>query len=152
MKPAIVLGIRGASRAYVRPTTTKVHVQRARAFIGSNGESAILISNSELVTGFLLVRSRIVGRVNDLSRNSMVGARHAVRCGGGAATKVAMRRELVWVEQQRFQGFGCSECGWRFKPAGRPPGMSLDEVMNNFELQRDQEFASHVCADHTKSP
>ena len=28
-----------------------------------NGESAILISNSELVTGFLLVRSRIVGRV-----------------------------------------------------------------------------------------
>jgi len=29
--------------------------------------------------------------------------------------------------------------------------MSLDEVMNNFELQRDKEFASHVCADHTKS-
>jgi len=55
-----------------------------------------------------------------------------------------MSRILVWVEQQRFQGFGCSECGWRFKPAGRPPGMSLDEVMNNFELQRDKEFASHV--------
>ena len=47
-----------------------------------------------------------------------------------------MSRNLVWFEQQRFQGFGCSECGWRFKPAGRPPGMSLDEVMNNFELQR----------------
>ena len=30
--------------------------------------------------------------------------------------------------------------------------MSLDEVMNNFELQRDKEFASHVCADHTKTP
>jgi hypothetical protein len=70
---------------------------------------------------------------------------------GGAATKVAMSRNLVWVEQQRFQGFGCSECGWRFKPAGRPPRMSLDEVMNNFELQRDKEFASHVCADDTKS-
>jgi hypothetical protein len=71
---------------------------------------------------------------------------------GDAATKGAMRRKLVWVERQRFQGFGCSECGWRFKPSGRLPGMSLDEVMNNFELQRDKDFASHVCADHTKSP
>jgi len=62
-----------------------------------------------------------------------------------------MRRKLVWVEQQRFHGFGCSECLWRFKPAGRPPGMSLDEVMNNFELHRDKEFASHVCSDYTKS-
>ena len=62
-----------------------------------------------------------------------------------------MRRKLVWIEQQRFQGFVCSECGWRFNPAGRPPGVSLDEVMNNFELQRDKEFASHVCADNTKS-
>ena len=63
-----------------------------------------------------------------------------------------MSRKLVWIDQERFRGFGCSECGWRFKPAGRPPGMSLDEVMNNFELQRDKEFASHVCADHTKTP
>jgi len=59
-----------------------------------------------------------------------------------------MSRKLVWIDQERFRGFGCSECGWRFKPAGRPPGTSLDEVMNNFELQRDKEFKSHVCADH----
>jgi hypothetical protein len=70
---------------------------------------------------------------------------------GARSDEGTMRRRLVWVEQQRFQGFGCSECGWRFKPAGRPPGMSLDEVMNNFELLRDKEFDSHVCADHTKS-
>ncbi len=61
-----------------------------------------------------------------------------------------MRRKLIWIEQERFQGFACSECGWRFKPSGRPPGTSLDEVMSNFELQRDKEFTSHVCADHSK--
>jgi len=62
-----------------------------------------------------------------------------------------MRRKLVWIEQQRFRGFGCSECGWRFQPSGRPDGASFDEMMRNFELQRDKEFTSHVCADHPKS-
>ncbi len=61
-----------------------------------------------------------------------------------------MSRKLIWIEQERFQGFACSECGWRFKPSGRPPGKSFDEVMSNFELQRDKEFTSHVCADHSK--
>src|ERR1700716_3245392 len=49
-----------------------------------------------------------------------------------------MSRKLVWIEQQRFQGFTCSECGWRFKPSGRPPGTSFDELMSNFELQQRQ--------------
>jgi hypothetical protein len=62
-----------------------------------------------------------------------------------------MSRELVWIEQQRFVGFGCSECGWRFKPTGRPTGASFDEMMRNFELQRDKEFTSHVCGEHSKS-
>jgi hypothetical protein len=62
-----------------------------------------------------------------------------------------MSRKLVWIEQQRFRGFGCSECGWRFEPSGAPKGTSFDEMMHNFELQRDQEFASHVCADFPKS-
>ena len=59
-----------------------------------------------------------------------------------------MNRKLVWVEQQRFRGFACSECGWRFSPSGAPTGTSFDEMMRAFELRRDQEFASHVCADH----
>jgi hypothetical protein len=59
-------------------------------------------------------------------------------------------RELVWIEQERFHGFGCSECGWRFKPSNVATGASLDEMMRNFELQRDNEFASHNCADHSK--
>jgi hypothetical protein len=68
----------------------------------------------------------------------------------GTATEVAMSRTLVWIEQQRFRGFGCSECGWRFNPSGAPTGTSFDEMMRNFELQRDKEFTSHVCADHSK--
>jgi hypothetical protein len=58
---------------------------------------------------------------------------------------------LVWIEQQHFRGFGCSECGWRFEPSGAPTGTSFDEMMRNFELQRDREFSSHVCADHPRN-
>ena len=51
-----------------------------------------------------------------------------------------MSRKLVWIELKRFRGFGCSECGWRFKSAGAPEGKSFDDMMRNFELQRDKEF------------
>jgi len=54
------------------------------------------------------------------------------------ATRAVMSRKLVWIEQQRFRGFGCSECAWVFNPTSAP----------NFELQRDKEFSLHVCADH----
>jgi hypothetical protein len=64
------------------------------------------------------------------------------------ATEAALSRKLIWIELKRFRGFGCSECGWRFKPSGDPEGESFDEMMRNFELQRDKEFKSHVCADH----
>ena len=64
------------------------------------------------------------------------------------ATEAAMSRKLVWIELKSFRGFSCSECGWRFKPSGAPEGKSFDEMMRNFELQRDKEFKSHVCADH----
>jgi hypothetical protein len=62
----------------------------------------------------------------------------------------AMSRKLVWIEQPRFRGYGCSECGWRFKTSGMPTGRSFDEMMRNFESQRDKEFTSHACADHPK--
>jgi hypothetical protein len=61
-----------------------------------------------------------------------------------------MSRKLVWIEQQRFRGFGCSECSWRFKPTETLTGTSFNEMMRNFELQRNKEFTSHVCADHAK--
>jgi hypothetical protein len=62
-----------------------------------------------------------------------------------------MTRKLVWVEQQRFRGWGCAECAWVFNPSGAPTGKSLDEAKRNFELQRDKEFTLHVCADHPKT-
>jgi hypothetical protein len=69
---------------------------------------------------------------------------------GIAATGAAMSRQLTWIKQERFRGFGCSECGWRFKPFDAPAGKSFDEMMHNFELQRDKEFTLHVCANHAK--
>jgi len=68
-----------------------------------------------------------------------------------AAYVAAPQRCLNWIEQQRFRGFGCSECGWRFKPSGPLTGTSFDEMMRNFELQRDKEFTLHVCADHPRA-
>jgi hypothetical protein len=43
----------------------------------------------------------------------------------------------------------CSECAWAFNPTDPLTGKSLGEVMQNFEEQRDNQFASHVCAEHT---
>jgi|HubBroStandDraft_2_1064218.scaffolds.fasta_scaffold00480_10 hypothetical protein len=63
----------------------------------------------------------------------------------------AMNRKLVWIEQQRFRGFGCSECRWRFKRSGTPKGGNFNEMMRNFEAQRDKEFTSHVCGDHPRT-
>jgi len=61
-----------------------------------------------------------------------------------------MKRMLVWIEHQGFGGFGCTECSWRFEPSNEPVGKSFDEMKQNFESQRDKEFASHLCADHPK--
>jgi hypothetical protein len=61
-----------------------------------------------------------------------------------------MRRKLVWVEEQRSLGWGCSECAWMFNPSGSPIGKSLDDMMQNYERQRDKDFAAHVCADHPR--
>jgi hypothetical protein len=44
--------------------------------------------------------------------------------------------------RKTFSGFGCSECAWVFSPSGLPTGNSFDEMMRNFELQRDREFTS----------
>jgi len=66
-----------------------------------------------------------------------------------------MRRKLVWAERPTFQGWGCSECAWVYNPLWPLVGKSIDEMKTNFGLQRDKEFASHVCAEHpraTKKP
>jgi hypothetical protein len=60
-------------------------------------------------------------------------------------------RKLVWIENQKLQGFGCSECDWVFNPSGALAGQSLDEMKRKYEAQRDKEFAAHVCAQHRRA-
>ena len=62
--------------------------------------------------------------------------------------KMRMPRRLVWIDEKQFRGFGCSECAWVFNTSGSPTGNSFDQMMRNFEAQRDTELSSHVCADH----
>jgi hypothetical protein len=61
-----------------------------------------------------------------------------------------MRRKLVWIEEKRFLGWGCSECAWVFNPPGIPTGNSLDEMKQKYEERRDKGFAAHVCAEHPR--
>jgi hypothetical protein len=61
-----------------------------------------------------------------------------------------MRRKLVWIEEQGFQGWGCSECAWGFSPSGAPTGESLEEMKENYEQRRDKDFAAHVCSENPK--
>jgi hypothetical protein len=62
-----------------------------------------------------------------------------------------MTRKLVWIEKPGFGGFGCSECGWRFELSNASAGTTFEDLTANLGLQLDQEFASHVCADHPKA-
>jgi hypothetical protein len=62
-----------------------------------------------------------------------------------------MQRKLEWVASQDFQGFGCSECNWRFKPLGALVGDSLDEMKRNYETQCREEFAAHACVNRRSS-
>ncbi len=63
----------------------------------------------------------------------------------------ASRRKLVWLVQENFQGWGCSDCAWVFNPTGPPVGKSIDEMMIQYQQQRDKEFAAHVCAAHPRA-
>ncbi len=71
--------------------------------------------------------------------------------GYSLAYTAAMPRKLVWIESQTFEGFGCSECNWAFKPPGALVGESLDEMKEKYEAQRDKEFAAHVCVKHARA-
>jgi hypothetical protein len=61
---------------------------------------------------------------------------------------MASLRELIWIQERHFQGWGCSECAWVFRPSGPPTGNSLQEMKENYLRLRDEESAAHVCAEH----
>jgi hypothetical protein len=52
------------------------------------------------------------------------------------------------MESPKFQGFGCSECNWRFDPSGVRFGDSLQQMKREYEAEREREFATHVCVEH----
>jgi hypothetical protein len=59
-------------------------------------------------------------------------------------------RKFVWVDEEAFKGWGCSECDWVFNPSEPPIGKSLDEIKRNVEMQFTREFASHACAERPR--
>jgi hypothetical protein len=59
-----------------------------------------------------------------------------------------MPSKLVWIESEGFEGFGCSECTWRFRSTGPPIGESLAEMKQKYEAQCYKEFSAHVCTEH----
>jgi len=60
-------------------------------------------------------------------------------------------RQMTWITTPHMVGWACSDCGWAFKPSGPPRGSDLDEMKQNFERQREKEYASHVCAEYPKA-
>jgi hypothetical protein len=68
------------------------------------------------------------------------------------AYNAPMPRSLVWVKDRAFEGFGCSECRWVFRPSGALVPEPLERMKRRFEAERDKEFAAHACAQHPKFP
>jgi hypothetical protein len=60
-------------------------------------------------------------------------------------------RKLVWVENLKIAGWGCSECAWLFQPPQVPIGRSLDEWTAYLQRQLEEEFAAHDCAVQPRS-
>ena len=59
-------------------------------------------------------------------------------------------RQMVWIKTTRAQGWGCSQCSWMFNPLGPPIGNCLDEMMQNYEREREMEYLLHSCAQYPK--
>ena len=60
-------------------------------------------------------------------------------------------RQMVWSKTPQMEAWTCFACAWVFIPSGPPLGDSLDEMMLNYELLRDTEYACHVCARHPRA-
>ena len=59
-------------------------------------------------------------------------------------------RQMVWIKNARVQGWGCSQCNWIYNPLGPPLGHGMDEMMKNYERERDLEYLLHSCSTHPK--
>jgi hypothetical protein len=63
-----------------------------------------------------------------------------------------MPGELVWIDQPRFRGWGCSQCAWIFIPTGPPEGQTFNAMMRKYQERCGKEFAAHVCKEHPRKP
>jgi len=61
-----------------------------------------------------------------------------------------LAREMVWVERERFHGWACSVCAWTYKGSGPLVVKSIEEMKRRYETERDKEFRSHVCVEHSR--
>jgi hypothetical protein len=82
--------------------------------------------------------------------NAMPCFTRAYRTKSTRCASEAMHRKLVRIEEQGFRAWGCSECAWAFRPSDLPAGKLLNEMMQNYKLQCDNDFAAHVCAEHPR--
>jgi hypothetical protein len=63
-----------------------------------------------------------------------------------------MARNLIFVKKPNFEGFGCSECGWVFRPVSSAlVGESIENMRDTFKSERDKEFAAHGCEQRAKT-
>jgi hypothetical protein len=67
------------------------------------------------------------------------------------AVEGTFMRQMTYISIERSQTWACSDCAWTFNPSGPPRGNSLEEMKQNYERQRDKEYASHVCAEHPRA-
>jgi hypothetical protein len=63
-----------------------------------------------------------------------------------AQSKQSLMRQMIWIKTAGMNAWGCSQCVWLFNPSDPPRGSNLEEMKENYERQRDKEYASHVCA------
>jgi hypothetical protein len=82
---------------------------------------------------------------------TLITDRNSEESGERFSPGVRVSRQMVWRKTPQLEAWTCVRCAWAFLPSGPPLGDSLDEMMLNYELQRDKEYACHVCAQYPKA-
>src|ERR1019366_2368109 len=98
----------------------------------------------------LLRQANGTDRIPEDQLNFNIESPTSQRAGSGCLGAVVSRK-MIWIKNQQMETWACFACGWTFRSSGPPLGNSLDEMIRNFELRRDKEYASHVCTECPKT-
>jgi len=60
-------------------------------------------------------------------------------------------RAMIRFQMQEVNFWGCSDCAWVFRPSGPPLGNTIEAMGENYDRERDNNFAAHVCAQHPRT-